>query len=89
MSHFQCKDALRQTIAANLTQFPFQSGELQEGKRAAAVAITIVHMAHQPTVYGIPVNDGCEEEAAVLITRRSLSLKTCRTMGLARWLHRG
>lgn len=75
MSQFQCNDALRQTIAANLTQFPFQSGELQADKRAAAVAITIVHMPHQPTVYGIPVNAGCESEAAVLITRRSLQLK--------------
>ncbi|MEZ4593014.1 MAG: CoA pyrophosphatase [Chloroflexota bacterium] len=75
MSLFQCNKALRQTITANVQQFPFQSGELQAGKRAAAVAITVVHVAHTPTVYGIPVAPDCEMEAAVLITRRSLNLK--------------
>lgn len=75
MNQFQCNDALRQTVAANLQQFPFQSGKTQADKRAAAVAITIVHMAHKPTVYEIPFEAGCEEDAAVLITRRSLKLK--------------
>ncbi len=75
MSQFLCNDALRQSITANLQQFPFQSGKTREGKRAAAVAITIVHVAHKPDMYEIPFEVGSEENAAVLITRRSLKLK--------------
>ena len=71
----ECNEALRQSITANLENFAFHSGNIEAGKRAAAVAITIVHVAHQPDVYDIPFEAGSEEDAAVLITRRSLSLK--------------
>ena len=75
MSHLQCNDKLRQEITTNLRCFPFQSGKLQDGKRAAAVAITIVHVAHKPDLFDIPFADGCEDHAAVLLTRRSVKLK--------------
>jgi len=75
MSHLQCNDELRHYITANLRHFPFQSGELRADKRAAAVAITIVHVAHKPEVYAIPFAAGWEDHAAVLLTRRSAKLK--------------
>lgn len=75
MSHLQCNDELRHDIMANLRHFPFQSGELSDGKRAAAVAITLVHVAHKPDVYSIPFAAGGEDHAAVLLTRRSVKLK--------------
>ncbi len=75
MSHLQCNDELRHAITANLHHFPFQSEELCDGKRAAAVAITIVHVAHKPDVYEIPFAAGGEDHAAVLLTRRSVKLK--------------
>lgn len=75
MSQLQCNDKMRQEITGNLRRFPFQSGKLQDGKRAAAVAITIVHVAHKPDLYEIPFAAGSENDAAVLLTRRSLKLK--------------
>ncbi len=75
MSHLKCNKELRHIITANLRHFPFQSGKLPEGKRAAAVAITIVHVAHKPDLYEIPFEAGSENHAAVLLTRRSLKLK--------------
>ena len=71
----ECNEALRQQILANLENFAFHAGKTEAGKRAAAVAITIVHVAHRPDVYEIPFEVGCEGDAAVLLTRRSLSLK--------------
>ena len=71
----ECNEALRHRITTNLENFAFHSGKTEAGKRAAAVAITIVHVARQPDVYDIPFAAGSEENAAVLITRRSLSLK--------------
>ena len=71
----ECNEALRHQILANLENFAFQSGKTEVDKRAAAVAITIVHVAHRPDVNDIPFEAGSEENAAVLITRRSLSLK--------------
>ena len=73
--HLQCNDELRHTITANLHHFPFQSGDLREGKRAAAVAITIVHVAHKPDVYEIPFEPSWADDAAILLTRRSAKLK--------------
>lgn len=75
MSHLSCDDELRHYIAANLRDFAFQSAELQEGQRAAAVAVTIVHVAHQPAVYGIAFEPSWEDDAAILLTRRSAKLK--------------
>ncbi|MAU01473.1 MAG: coenzyme A pyrophosphatase [Anaerolineaceae bacterium] len=75
MFHLQCNDELRHYITANLRHFSFRSGELHDGKRAAAVAITIVHMAHKPDLYEIPFEAGWENHAAVLLTRRSAKLK--------------
>ena len=74
MSHLMCDDELHHYIAANLRDFPFESDE-HEGKRAAAVAITIVDVAHAPDIYGIPFTVGEERNAAILLTRRSAKLK--------------
>jgi len=75
MSHLQCNDELRHSITANLQQFPFQASAVSNGKRAAAVAITIVHLAHKPDLFEIPFAAGWEDRAAVLLTRRSVKLK--------------
>jgi len=75
MGHLRCNNELRQSITANLHRFSFRSGEVREGKRAAAVAITIVHVAQKPNVYEIPFEAGWENHAAVLLTRRSVKLK--------------
>lgn len=75
MSHLSCDDELRHAITANLRDFAFQSAELEAGKRAAAVAVTIVHVAQQPEVYGIPFEPSWEDDAAILLTRRSARLK--------------
>lgn len=75
MSHLYCDDELRHYITANLRDFAFQSAALEEGKRAAAVAVTIVHVAHRPEVYGIPFEPSWEDDAAILLTRRSAKLK--------------
>ena len=75
MSHLQCDEELRHYITANLRDFSFQSGKLGAGKRAAAVALTIVHVAQKPDVNGIPFEAGWEDHAAILLTRRSAKLK--------------
>lgn len=75
MSHLDCNDELRHYIAANLNDFPFQSEPAAEGKRAAAVALTIVHVAHDPNIYGIHFEPGMADQAAILLTRRSTKLK--------------
>ena len=74
MSHLMCDDELRHYIRANLRDFTVES-QTHEGKRAAAVAITIVDVAHAPDVYGIPFTVGEEQNAAILLTRRSAKLK--------------
>ncbi|MCP4419210.1 MAG: CoA pyrophosphatase [Chloroflexi bacterium] len=75
MEHLHCNDELRHYIKANLRDFPFQSEKLREGKRAAAVALTLVHVAHKPKVAGIPFEPSWEDQAAILLTRRSAKLK--------------
>ncbi len=75
MAHLTCNDELRHYIAANLTSFPFQSGKSRDGKRAAAVAITIVDVAHKPNLAGIPFEASWVDQAAILLTRRSTKLK--------------
>lgn len=75
MDHLQCNDELRHYITANLRTFPFRAGEARADKRAAAVALTIVHVAHKPELAGIPFEAGWEDQAALLLTRRSAKLK--------------
>ena len=75
MNHLFCDDELRHYIKANLRDFPFHTGAAEEGKRAAAVALTIVHVARPPNLYGISFEVGSEDQAAILLTRRSAKLK--------------
>jgi 8-oxo-dGTP pyrophosphatase MutT (NUDIX family) len=75
MDHLHCNNELRHYITTNLRDFPFRSGELRDGNRAAAVAITLVHVAHKPDLVGIPFETGWEDQAAILLTRRSAKLK--------------
>mmetsp|Transcript_23500 Transcript_23500/g.65373 ORF Transcript_23500/g.65373 Transcript_23500/m.65373 type:complete len:124 (+) Transcript_23500:194-565(+) len=48
-----CNEELNRCIFANLEHFNFHT-DTEEGKRAAAVAITIVHVAQDPELYDIP-----------------------------------
>ena len=75
MSHLTCDAELRHYISANLREFAIHSGAAGAGKRAAAVALTVVHVAGQPAISGIPFEIGWENQAALLLTRRSARLK--------------
>lgn len=75
MNHLQCDDELRHYIHANLRDFPFHAEAVSSDKRAAAVALTIVHLAQKPNIYDIPFVAGSEDQAAILLTRRSAKLK--------------
>ena len=74
MRHLECGPELLHYISANLRDFEVQT-QTQEGKRAAAVAITILNTMRKPDVYGLSFNDGDEDLAAILLTRRSAKLK--------------
>ena len=75
MSHLTCDAELRHYISANLREFAIHSSAVAAGKRAAAVALTVVHVAEAPAISGIPFEAGWENQAALLLTRRSARLK--------------
>ena len=75
MSHLTCDAELRHYISANLREFAIHAGDVAAGKRAAAVALTVVQVAHKPAISGIPFEIGWENQAALLLTRRSARLK--------------
>ena len=74
LGHLHCSSELHHYITANLRDFDYVSHD-EEGKRAAAVAITIINVAEAPDIYGIRFEDGDEDLAAILLTRRSAKLK--------------
>jgi len=75
ISHFLCNDQLRRRLSANLDRFPVRSGRVAAGKRAAAVALTIVQAAGPPDLAGVAFAPGWEDHAAIVLTRRSAKLK--------------
>lgn len=74
MNQIVCnKDLLRQ-IQKNLKHFDIRTHD-KEGYKHAAVAITVVDLQHDPDVYGIPFHEAQAEHAALILTRRALTLK--------------
>ncbi len=69
-----CNEALYERIRENLRAFKVRSQE-GEGLRRAAVAITVVDLGDELGVYGIPIHAFPRDDAALVLTRRSLKLK--------------
>jgi 8-oxo-dGTP pyrophosphatase MutT (NUDIX family) len=72
--HLLCDQQLRQNIRTNLENFTVQSHDSHNVKQAA-VAITIVDAGNGAGVYNMPAFDESQEEAALVLTRRSSQLK--------------
>ena len=72
--HLQCDQRLRQHIRTNLDNFTVQA-HASHHARQAAVAITIVDAGHGAGIYGLPAFESPQEEAALVLTRRSSQLK--------------
>jgi 8-oxo-dGTP pyrophosphatase MutT (NUDIX family) len=68
-----CDHRLRQRIHSNLEQFTVQSHD--NDAKQAAVAITIVDAGRGADVYSLPAFEDPQEEAALVLTRRSSQLK--------------
>ena len=72
--HLLCDRILRQRIRSNLKRFAVQSHDRTRA-RQAAVALTIVDAGHGAGIYGLPAFAKPQEEAALVLTRRSSRLK--------------
>ena len=73
--HLLCDQTLRQHISAHLRQFAVQSHDSSLAKQAA-VAITIVDAGYGADVFNLPAFEDPQEEAALVLTRRSSQLKS-------------
>jgi 8-oxo-dGTP pyrophosphatase MutT (NUDIX family) len=69
-----CSGNLRGKIQSNLDQFETRAGNT-EGVTQAAVALTIVDVAHGSPDYGLPNYASRQQEAALILTRRSAQLR--------------
>ena len=69
-----CNEALYERIRENLQGFEVR-GQVGEGLKQAAVAITVVDVAHEPGVYDLQIEALSSEDAALVLTRRSVKLK--------------
>jgi 8-oxo-dGTP pyrophosphatase MutT (NUDIX family) len=69
-----CNEELLDRIRGNLRGFEVRS-QAREGIRRAAVALTVVDVADEDGVYGLRMDDFPVEDAALILTRRSLKLK--------------
>ena len=69
-----CNEDLLKRIRSNLQRFPIQR---QDGKglKRAAVAITVVDVAAGSGVYGMSADGISSDDAALVLTRRSMELK--------------
>lgn len=74
MSSFVCDDDLRVKIAQRLGQFPARRAE-SAGLRAAAVAVVVTDVGPGADVPGIHDQRSWSDQAALLLTRRSESLR--------------
>ena len=75
-SHYDllCDQRLLQNIRTNLEQFSVQSHDSDNVKQAA-VAVTIVEAGHGADIYSLPAFEEPQEDAALVLTRRSSRLK--------------
>jgi len=73
-NEFICNEELLQRIRGNLRKFKFMPQGKKDLKKAA-VAITIVDVFHGPDVHGRSLPDCWDKNAALILTRRTSSLK--------------
>lgn len=69
-----CNPALCRHISVNLKKFDIQKHE-SSGAKCAAVAITVVSVAHGTDIYGLAPYDQWNNEAALILTIRAAKLK--------------
>ena len=74
MNEIICNENLLHRIQSNLKHFDIQTHD-KEGYRHAAVAITVVDIQNDPGVYGIPFHEAQAAHAALVLTRRAITLK--------------
>ena len=71
----QCTETFREQLRARLAEFqPIQAAP--GAGRAAAVAVTITDAAFGPDISGMPQFDVWQSSAALILTRRSLQLRS-------------
>ena len=69
-----CDETLKQHIQENLESFQIRTRS-HEGVQRAAVALTIVDVAHGSDDYGLPSFKTRQPDAALILTRRSANLR--------------
>jgi len=69
-----CDEKLRNKLQINLDQFETRAGHIA-GVTQAAVALTIVDVAHGSEDYGLPSFNTRQADAALILTRRSANLR--------------
>jgi 8-oxo-dGTP pyrophosphatase MutT (NUDIX family) len=69
-----CDEKLKRHIQGNLDHFQTRA-HLKEGVQQAAVALTIVDVAHGSDDYGLPSYATRQPDAALILTRRSKNLR--------------
>ena len=72
--HLLCDQRLRQNIRSNLKHFAVQPHDRTNAKQAA-VAITIVNAGHGAGIFNLPAFETPQEDAALILTRRSSRMK--------------
>lgn len=70
----QCQSLLRERFQARLQSFASRSHSVDD-QHHAAVALTVVEAGMGADLDGLPSHDGWQCDAALLLTRRSLSLR--------------
>lgn len=74
MHNFICNEDLLNHIRSNLKHFDIRTHD-KEGYRRAAVAITVVDLQHDPGVYRIPFHEAWTSYAALILTRRAITMR--------------
>ncbi len=75
LNRLTCNDELRQRVQANIDRFSYKTDSSQ-GKRKAAVALTIVELEDDPGVYGMNTAALSAYHAAIILTRRTSRLNS-------------
>ncbi len=74
MYHLTCDEKLFQHIRFNINGFDLRIHD-KVGVKQAAVAITVVEVAHGTGVYGLPTYEKWNNTAALILTKRASKLK--------------
>jgi 8-oxo-dGTP pyrophosphatase MutT (NUDIX family) len=70
-----CNEDLLERIRGNLRRFEVRGLAGQAGLTRAAVALTVVDVDQERGVYGMPMQGFPRDDAALIVTRRSLKLQ--------------